>query len=355
MKTRVLCLLLTGLLCVAMGSHAEERWVLASASNSGIGGTNWTTDAWIYSQVADAPIDVSVAFFPTVDGTESPVEVVVTVPPISAVMVQDIVNDLFGEHRPGALRFRSDHPFEVRTRTKNDGDGLGTFGQGIPGVSPEDVIEGGILLGATNRTGPDGVRTNVGVLNPGPEPCTVWVWVYDMDAQGFVGTFFRFDDLAPNGWFQANAFELVGAADEDVANAGVYVMSRGEGALSYISRVDTASGDGTFILPFPATNTYIVPVDWTVQISLRYPPLSMTISSITYTGADGVDVVVENPEPDWSETVTIRSPAEFCYTVEGSGDGIIHVDVRLARGNDPPVRRGRAAGAPGFSDCIDLY
>jgi hypothetical protein len=354
------CATLIVLFVCSTAVAVEERWVLAAASNAGHAGTNWTTDAWIYTRIVDSPIQVSVAFFPDVSGTQDPTEVVVDLPPVTSVEIKDIVRELFAENRPGALRFRSEHPFEVRTRTFNDGGDGGTFGQGIPGLGIDEVFEAGALIGAANHPGATGIRTNVGITNPNDVARDALVAVIDQESQQLVGTIERIE-LGMNGWYQGNVFDLVGAADQTIENAVVVVT--GGDLFSYISRIDNQSGDATLILPFDANNLYAMSVEWEVTIALTLPP-NAAMSYVTYTGEDGADITVEGPEDGWSDTLHFMSPDEFCFSAEGTtGDwgGNIEIEVLSARGDEPQARHTYARGSAGaatitFSEkCVELY
>ncbi len=359
---RVLITTMVVFLLSGLAASAEEvRWLPVAASNAGLNGTVWTTDLWIFNRALDAPIEVELAFLPDAAGTTDPAEVTVTIPAFTSVYLHDPVGSLFFENRPGAIRLRSEHPFEARSRTSNDGGAKGTYGQGIPALAPSEALGGGVLLGAANIAGEDGVRTNVGILNPGIDSQNVLVFVQDGETGASIGA--KHVDVGPLGWTQFNVFDLVGAADLEVSNAVVRVVSAPQpGLYSYLSRVDNRSGDAMFVLPFDATGKYLVTQVWTVQVTLTSDAQRTTPRSITYTGEDGSDVTVKSPQSGWTTTVSLPDPATLCFTAVGDTSvhgGWLDVEVLWAPEGELPRRSdyyelAEAASTITLHDCIEL-
>lgn len=359
--SRFLCILLAAGLIATVVTAEEVRWIPAAASNPGAFGSQWKTDLWLYSWVADAPIEVVVAFLPEDSGGTDPVEVTVEVPTGISVQLHDVVADLFGENRPGALRLRSEHPFEAQSRTYNDGGDNGTFGQGIPAVQVGEDSESWFLMGAANHGGLDGVRSNVGLINTTDTIIYVFLSIFDSDSWMVIGQKSVF--VQPLSWTQVNIFDFLEVADVEVDNAVVIgFVPDNSGVLSYLSRVDNRSGDGTFSLPFYDQYVYIMPAQWEVVPTLTYTD-GVTVSTLTYTGTDGSDVVVENPDSGWTETLIFDPPAEFCYEVEGTGPaggGSVLVEIRTTRSGESTAlythQEGVGGGSFSFSgSCIPLY
>ena len=357
---RVLITTMVVLLISALAASAEEvHWLPVAASNTGLNQTVWTTDLWIFNRALDAPIEVKLAFLPDVAGSSNPVEVTITVPALTSLCLHEPVGTLFSESRPGAIRLRSEHPFEARSRTYNDGGAMGTYGQGIPALAPSEALGGGVLLGAANIAGEDGVRTNVGILNPGDEVIDALVGIYDEATGEVIGA--KHVDVGPMGWTQFNPFELVGAADTDVSDAVVVVVSF-PGVYTYLSRIDNRSGDAVFVLPFDATDVRLLPRDWTVQVTLTYSS-STTLSAFTYTGEDGAErdrgVAGERLDGD----PRFHIPRDLLLHRQRRGGRRRRVDRRRAapgsrRASSPPVRpndtENDGAGTLALDECIDL-
>ncbi len=358
MKRANIVVLVVFVLTTVAGAE-EIRWLPVAASNPGLHGTNWTTELWIYNRVVDAEIEVALAFYPDAEGNPEADEVTVTVAAGSSLKIDDVVGQLFEENRPGAVRLRSEHEFEVRSRTFNDGADGGTFGQGIPGQSPESGMLGSLLVVAANDPGPDGVRTNVGFVNPTDNSGRVLVVLSEQDTVTVIGT--EFVELGPYGWYQANVFDLVGAADHVTENAVVTCVF-GPALLPYLSRVDNRSGDATTVLPFTAEVVYTIPTDWQVGLTLTYSA-GVTLDSLVYTGVDGGDVTVNGPASGFTVDLEFVSPARFCYTATGTTDisgGQVEVEVLTTRDGGQPARHRRIVGSAGAgaienADCVDLY
>lgn len=225
-------------------SALETRWIPAAASNPGLHGTFWSTDLWLHSQVIDTELVVTATFFAEQLGTAEPEQATITLPPYAPVEITDAVATLFGENRPGSIRLEAQYPFFAQSRTSNTGGESGSYGQGIPAFTTQDTSEGYTLLGAANRPGADGTRTNLGIANTSSATQTVLVIARDPDTLEEIGS--ASVEIGPYGWFQDDLFEILGAGDQNIELADVSVFPAAFNMV-YISRVDNRSGDGTFI------------------------------------------------------------------------------------------------------------
>lgn len=305
------------------------RWIPAAASNSGLHGSQWTTDLWIYNRVADRAITVYLAFLPDVDGAVEPVEIAVELPVLNPVHIQDVVGSFFGENRPGAIRLRSEHLFEARSRTVNSGSGVGIFGQGIPAVAKDALDVLGVLLGASNLPTANGTRTNLGLLNTSDDEVNVFVFIYGDSYQDYLG---RAEiELGPYGWWQGNIFDLAGISSAvDNAMVTPFVLSEfSQPLISYISVLDNASGDGTYIQAVDSLPAYTEALDWTIDIDVT--AVDATVDRLTIT-VDGYEPWVFE---DTSEPVQVLIDGHigalmWCWSVEATSDpglgGQISVD-----------------------------
>ena len=137
------------------------------------------------------------------------------------------------------------------------------------------------------------------------------------DTVTVIGT--AFVELGPYGWYQANVFDLVGAADHVTENAVVTCVF-GPMLLSYLSRVDNRSGDATTVLPFTAEVVYTIPTDWQVGLTLTYSA-GVTLDSLVYTGIDGALMSPSARQPSGlAVDLEFVSSARFCYTATGTTD-----------------------------------
>lgn len=332
MRCRTLASVLVLLFVVGVAAAEVVRWIPAAASNPGKSGTHWSTDLWITSLTVDSPIEVHLALLSAepLNGAE-PDEVTVEVPAFSTILLKDVVNTVLSQNRPGALRLRSDLPFEAQSRTYNSAGENGTFGQAIPAVAASHT-EGGprrwMLIGAANRPVEDGVRTNIGLYNMTGYETEVRLTVTSQETGQVIGQSDTVVPVAGYGWFQANVFELVGAADEEVENATVMVVGGDPSVSGYLSRIDNRSGDGAFFLPIDADYVSSTPGEWKVTLTLHE---SVNVDALVFTGPQGWDVVADEPEGGWTTTFTIESPTEFCFEVWASNGGHASVVLELDR------------------------
>lgn len=350
------------ILAVAVGAAAETTlWIPAAASNPGRHGTQWTTDLWISNPVADASSTVYLAFFPDQEGVDQPAEVPVEISRLSTLKIIDVVSTLFGEHRPGAIRLRSEYLFDARSRTANTGGDQGSYGQAIPAVGVADLAWGGTFPGAANIPGAAGVRTNLGLVNSGSEPATFVVFVQSPTAfePGYGWTQI---ELGPGGWWQGDVFEAVGADGETVDDATVTVLNNDEGVvMGYLSRIDNASGDGTYIAPITNEAVFTQPLDWELEIELHPDSDQVSIDSLKVF-VDGV-LTDEVTDPGGIEDFTLEGvigDLNLCFSVEGEApsEGDHHIDwrrtLRVEAGSSMVSRRDSSNPASGtfeFENC----
>lgn len=336
MKYFVWITIIALILIAGSATAEEEQWIPAAASSPGALGTIWTTDLWIASRVIDAPMEVRAAFLPELDGTIDPVEVVIEIEPMAHIEILDAVATLFGENRPGAIRLRSEHPFIAQSRTANGSSGSGTFGQGIPAFEMEDVVEGGVFVGASNLPGQNGRRTNIGIVNIGDETEEVWISARDGETLEVFGL--ETVEIGPNGWYQTNVFELLGEQSRTIELAEVEFFAPGAELLAYLSRVDNRSGDPAFLTSKTKTTVRVVPRAWEVEAILTSTG-SAVVERFEYTGASGT-VVIDNPGSDYTTGVLdFMSTMEFCTRVVGEigsdATGGVEVEIRYRAEGEP--------------------
>ncbi len=307
----------------------ETWWIPAAASNPGLHGTLWTTNLWLYSQVIDEDITVTASFFPDQLGTPTPIQAEIDLPPNRPVEIEDAVASLFGENRPGSIRLECPYPFHAKSRTSNSGGSAGVYGQGIPAFSIADTAPGYTLLGAANRPGPDGTRSNIGIANTSTLTQTVHIFARDpvtLDSYGSASV-----EIGPFGWYQADLFEILGAAEQTIELADVSVFPSAL-FLVYLSRVDNRSGDGTFVY---GSSGRLISIannpDWKFEIrtTITYTD-GATIDWLKWPGPDGY-VYTTTPTTGYqTDIVTKAAPTEYCVDVVGrSGPQLARVTIAI--------------------------
>jgi hypothetical protein len=345
------------------------RVVPVAASNEGLYGTHWSTDLSIFSRAEDQWITVQISFMADADGDEAPTQVPVQIAPLSVVDINDVVADLFGGQGTGAIRLESDHPFEATSRTFNDGGGTGVHGEGIPAVdpatylTPEDPIGPApywMLLGAGNRPGADGERTNIGMVNLFPSQTEVRIELFDPESGEWLGPVTV--ELGPCGWLQQNLFDMFGVEEWEVDNTMVAVAGLRYDVYAYLSRVDNLSGDGTFIMPVSGWAERTLPRVWEITLTLDYTEGVEAHLFIYDDGGPGESTLVGDPESGWSVTETFESPSTLCYAVYAEADdrgGEVGVErvlvVQGPGGGEGRKGTGRGTAGPlSIEDCIEM-
>lgn len=260
-------LLLAALLCLfALPSFAQlsDTYVITAAANvAGSNNTRWLTQLSIFNPHFDYSLKVSMTLLPT-GGATGP-EKLITIPPNSTFISDDVMRDVFNLAGSGALllaTFPEDNPgvensivarsFLVTSNTYNDSPN-GTFGQTIPGVwtglldvDTDDITA--IAHGIDNSSRLK-FRTNVGAVNLGA--CSVTVLVNAFDADGrkvlnaaplFVPPYAHLQDRLPvtleGGSVEFSVQDP--CANDDDAFAVV---------LPYTSTIDDLSGDPRYQTP----------------------------------------------------------------------------------------------------------
>jgi hypothetical protein len=313
------CGLIFGLVVVACTSaaHADDivKYIPGASSADGRYGTSWSTDLWITSHAVDGVITVYASFVNEdgVVGDEVAIEVAPGGPPGSAsswrpvARFPDAVSQLFGREASGAIRLRCEHPFEAWSRTSTGAaGGVGSFGLAVPAVAVEDMTppdgpppDTWAFLGASHKPGADGVRTNIGFVNPSSDPDSFYVDVYDGDGvtSRFVGRGYVI--VEGGGWVQRDLFTLIGAAQDAVENAWVVVGGFHGALYPYLTRIDNATGDAVFIEPFHPFYYRIEPRHFRVEYTLDLED-GATAEWLEYAPSAGEIVRIENPPDGWS-------------------------------------------------------
>lgn len=223
----------------------ETVFVSAPANAQGANGTFFRTDVWIFNP-SDSVANVTMTFLPGGQDNREAQGRSVNVSPQQQVVLTNILQSVFGlSAATGGLKFESNQRIRVTSRTYNvpaNATVTGTFGLAIPGLPLASSIGRGLISGLSNN---DVSRSNVGVLNPQPNPITVKFRLFRADgtllAEG-AKTFL------PLEWFQANTiFSFLGVT-QPIDNAYLRIESSEGSFFSYGSVVDQKSGDGTIIL-----------------------------------------------------------------------------------------------------------
>ncbi|MEN8165096.1 MAG: hypothetical protein ABFS37_13275 [Acidobacteriota bacterium] len=231
--------------------HSDAVVIPAVASAPGAAGTYWSSAVSI-ANLSASDRQVTVTYTPRgTDGTTSYLDTTVSLPALSAVSWTDIVAELFSTTGAGALEIRG-ASLAVTSRTSTPGTDDGSYGQGIPPVHPEQILSGSGTATATMAGVEEGTgfRTNLGLCELWGESATVSISIMDQ-SMSELGN--RSYELRPYENIQINRVAAEIAGVTTLANGVVTVaVTSGSGRIgAYISVVDNATGDPTYIVIAP--------------------------------------------------------------------------------------------------------
>jgi hypothetical protein len=172
---------------------------------------------------------------------------------VTASMFSGAINGI------GALRITSGQPgaslfANARIYNNQISAGRGTFGQFEPGMTRDQALQQGVLVGVgvvgTDTTLANGqsFRTNIGFFNPNDTPTTVALELRDTN-----GTIIASQTITLGAWTQTqlpllNAGGLFSGITRDLPTASLFFLS-GNPIFAYASEIDNISGDASFITP----------------------------------------------------------------------------------------------------------
>ncbi len=229
-----------------------------AARNQGLAGTVWRTSlALAAGDGVGGP--VTVEWYPA--GSEGPRPAVtssVTVPGDGQVVLDDAVGSLFGVNAGGAIVVRAQFALGGFARVYNDQTGQpvdgGTFGQGVPLMTPDAAPVEGVLLGLSQQPVAEqaGFRTNIGCFNPGAAEVllTAEAWTASGELLGSV-TF----PMTAGAFWLGPAFDLLSTVPQDLREQRSFLVRlemQGGGLFCFASVVDNLTGDATTVLPVSA-------------------------------------------------------------------------------------------------------
>jgi len=220
----------------------------AVAHVAGAEGTNWRSDV-----AGINPTGTAAGMTARLMDVEEPDPSSAFVAPGCTLDWRDVVESVFlrdaDDRVSGAVELRSQAPLLVAARTYNKTE-TGTFGQYLPGLTPEDGIapgEVGIL--AQLKAGSD-YRTNVGLITLDDAACTATVRLFSSTGSALGSPVVR--SVEGGRWSQVNdIFTAAGTSGRELAYATVEVQGAGCRMWAYASVVDNRTGDPTTIPVVP--------------------------------------------------------------------------------------------------------
>ena len=228
----------------------SSLFITAAAAAAGMDSTYWSTDAWIHNRT-DVVVDVAGAFLAQQKDNSAAVAAPTalgTIQPGGFLEVADIVSTLGSQGKVGGLYLEavareatsSADYLRVSSHTWTPNPfGDGTFGQGIPGVTPGEDSE----VRASGVFETSSQRTNFGVLNTSNAQLDVRIDI--LDASGTQRATVTWN-LLP--YEQSQRSVSSAGISNLVGGSVVFTSTSGSGSFrAYLSIVDNDSGDAVYV------------------------------------------------------------------------------------------------------------
>lgn len=211
----------------------------AVGGSHGANGTYWVTEGSIVNP-GEEDAQVVVEFVADNDPDNPRVAGPATIPPRSAIRFDNVVEELFGTHASGSLWVDADQPVIANTRTFN-ATGAATFGQGIGGITKNDVLgagDGSVYIVGLKQT--KSFRSNFLFQEVSGNDATVEAQIFD--ATGTLVASGSIDVPARTKW--QKPITLLGIT---TLKAGYAMLSvNGDGKIAAMASViDQVTGDAT--------------------------------------------------------------------------------------------------------------
>jgi len=227
------------------GGEAQTTFdmlIPAVAHAPGAEGSTWRSDVTAVNLGAEAA-DLSRSYD---DGGASPIIRTTILQPGETRRWPDIVESFFSSNGAGVITVDASSRVVMTARTYNLAAAGGTFGQALPGLVTTDAIPEGSVGCVMGLRENEHWRSNLGLVNLGPEPATVRVRLFDVTGVQIGQTIQR--TVAARGWKQIDrVIEVAGAEQSELAYATVESVISGAAIWAYGSIVDNVTGDPTTI------------------------------------------------------------------------------------------------------------
>jgi hypothetical protein len=232
----------------------------------GQAGSRWRTGLNVIN-VNDAAMTAWASWFPANDdGLDAADQTVpIAVGAAATEVVDDAINDLFGDDGNGALMISASEPFAAAAHVFNDQrdnpDIGGTFGLFVPAVDPSQLPESGILLLASNRPSSSGTgfRSNLVLFNPNPFEVDLILTALAVD-----GAVLGSDSMTLEPYMNAveGVFRLIPSVPSSSRTQDAFTISYSANApvAVALTPVDNATNDGFYVTPSSAPPISVSPV-----------------------------------------------------------------------------------------------
>jgi hypothetical protein len=244
-----------------VGVNFQRNWFLPSSARvAGQGGSFYTTDLTVANRSA-TDASVTLKFLGHDADGQNGAERTVTIGAGQAVAFDDVLWKQFGiSSGYGAIRVSSSAFLNVLGQTSTPGPSGGTFGQSVPAISDDELIDrsGPRSIAAVREDGR--FRTNLILANAYPTPLVVNVALLDGNGLQLAT---RSYTLQPLGMTQITQVVRDLGVTADVQNAVLLVTTMRQDAAfaAYASVIDKTTNDPRTLLATPSGSggTWILP------------------------------------------------------------------------------------------------
>jgi hypothetical protein len=218
-------------------------------------GSSWRTGLNVMN-INDIDMTAWASWFPANDDGLAAAEdtVAVDVAAGTTEVVEDAVNDLFGDTGNGALILAAPEPFAAAAHVFNDQRDNpaigGTFGLFLPAMDPADLPDTGVLLLGANRPAGsgEGFRSNLVLFNPNPFPVDLNLAATETD-----GNELGSDSMTLEPFMNAvePVFRLIPSVPSNQRTQDAFTISYSATApvAVNLTPTDNATNDGFYVVP----------------------------------------------------------------------------------------------------------
>ncbi len=158
--------------------------------------------------------------------------------------INDVLTELFGLQTTGAILIESPATMHVTSRTftvNSEGVSDGTYGQHIPAIPIIEALHEGNSASLLDLREDDEYRSNVGFVNPSPEPAVVKIRALDVQGKQMAET--TIELLA----WEHRQFNRLLLSMGEIERATLVLTTLQGSVLAYASKIDNQSNDPVFM------------------------------------------------------------------------------------------------------------
>ena len=231
---------------VLKGALSSNRYVVPGIADLNGGGASWRSDMRIFNGGANT-VSVTLAYVPQPGNNGTDTTATFTLKPGEVHAIDNAIQSVFGlTNTGGSVVITTDtlSSLVATARTYNQ-TANGTYGQFIPGISPQESVGNGdrtlqiLQLESSTR-----FRTNIGVTETSGQETTVLVTAIPSDSKFTAQTQIT---LAPNE-FRQFSLDAFGLGTLYNARVTVKVIGGGGKVTAYGSVIDQVTQDPTYVL-----------------------------------------------------------------------------------------------------------